>query len=148
MTTERRIPIALLTLRLSIFIVMLMWTLDKFIRPEHAASVFEKYYFVGGLGQVLTWTLGGLELVLLVGFMLGIAKRWTYGAVLVLHGISTLSAFNHYITPFAEGPHLLFFAAWPMLAACFSLYLLRDLDTLGVVRSWTRSTPRKVRITE
>ncbi len=140
MTTDRRIPISLLTLRLSIFFVMLMWTLDKFIRPEHAASVFEKYYFVGGLGQVLTWTLGGLELVLLVGFMLGIAKRWTYGAVLVLHGISTLSAFNHYITPFAEGPHLLFFAAWPMLAACFSLYLLRDLDQLGVVRWGTRST--------
>lgn len=140
MTTDGRIPIALLTLRFSIFIVMLMWTLDKFIRPEHAASVFEKYYFVGGLGQVLTWTLGGLELVLLFGFMLGIAKRWTYGAVLVLHGISTLSAFNHYITPFAEGPHLLFFAAWPMLAACFSLYLLRDLDTLGVVRSLTGRT--------
>lgn len=144
MTTDRRIPIALLTIRLSIFIVMLMWTLDKFIRPEHAASVFEKYYFVGGLGQELAWTLGGLELVLLVGFMLGIAKRWTYGAVLVLHGISTLSAFNHYITPFAEGPHLLFFAAWPMLAACFSLYLLRDLDTLGVVRWGTRSAESKV----
>ena len=29
--------------------------------------------------------------------------------------------------------NLLFFAAWPMLAACFALYLLRDLDTLGVV---------------
>lgn len=25
--------------------------------------------------------------------------------------------------------NILFFAAWPMLAACFALYYLRDLDT-------------------
>jgi len=81
MTTQRRITIALLLLRLSVFVVMLMWTLDKFIRPEHAASVFEKYYFVGGLGRAITFTLGALEFVLLVGFVLGIAKRYTYGAV-------------------------------------------------------------------
>lgn len=140
MTFDRRIPIALLTLRLSIFVVMLMWTLDKFIRPEHTASIFEKYYFVGGLGHVISRTLGGLELVLLAGFILGLAKRWTYGAVFVLHTVSTLSAFKHYLTPFGEGPHLLFFAAWPMLAACFTLYLLRDLDRLGVVRRGARFT--------
>ena len=34
-----------------------------------------------------------------------------------------------YLEPF---DHLLFFAAWPMLAACFALYLLRDDDTLCV----------------
>ncbi len=141
LTCERRIPVALLTLRLSVFIVMFVWTLDKFVRPEHAASVYENYYFVGGLSRAVTLTIGALEVALLVGFVLGIAKRCTYGAVLVLHGISTLAAFKHYLAPFAEGPHLLFFAAWPMLAACFSLYLLRDLDTLGIVRWGTRSTP-------
>lgn len=132
MTTDRRISVALLLLRLSVFLVMLMWTLDKFIRPEHAASVFENYYFVAGLGREITYILGAIELALLVGFVLGFVKRYTYGAVLVLHGISTISSFNHYIKPYAEGPHLLFFAAWPMLAACLTLYLLRDLDTLGV----------------
>jgi len=59
-------------------------------------------------------------------------KRFTYGAVLVLHAISTLSSFKHYLTPF-EGGNIMFFAAWPMLAACIGLYLLRDLDSLGVV---------------
>jgi hypothetical protein len=33
-----------------------------------------------------------------------------------------------YLNPW-EPNNLLFFAAWPMLAACFSLYLLRELDT-------------------
>jgi hypothetical protein len=28
---------------------------------------------------------------------------------------------------------LLFFAAWPMLAACVALYMLRDLDTFATV---------------
>jgi hypothetical protein len=30
--------------------------------------------------------------------------------------------------------NLLFFAAWPMLAACITLYLLRDLDTLWAMQ--------------
>lgn len=34
-----------------------------------------------------------------------------------------------------EGPNLLFFAAWPMLAACLALFLLRDEDTLATVGS-------------
>ena len=133
MTSDRRISVVLLLLRLSIFIVMFMWTLDKFVRPDHAASVFAKYYAIGGLSRAVAFTIGALESALLVAFILGVAKRWTYGTVLVLHGISTLASYKHYAAPF-EGPNLLFFAAWPMLAACISLYLLRDFDTLGVVR--------------
>lgn len=33
---------------------------------------------------------------------------------------------SQYLDPFNN---LLFFAAWPMLAACFAFYLLRELDT-------------------
>jgi len=49
--------------------------------------------------------------------------------VLLLHGVSTLSSFHQYRFPFENKTNLLFFAAWPMLAACFTLYYLRDLDT-------------------
>jgi len=139
-TSDRRIPVVLFLLRLSIFIVMFMWTLDKFVRPDHAASVFANYYSVGGLTRAVALTIGALEIALLVAFILGVAKRWTYGTVLVLHGISTLASYKHYAAPF-EGPNLLFFAAWPMLAACVSLYLLRDFDTLGVVRWAGRRSP-------
>jgi hypothetical protein len=45
---------------------------------------------------------------------------------LIFHAISTLASYRQYLAPF---DNLLFFAAWPMLAACFTLYLLRDLDT-------------------
>lgn len=73
--------------------------------------------------------IGVLELVLIVAFVAGIAKFWTYGAVMVLHAASMLSSFHQYFTPFEPG-HLLFFAEWPMLAACATLFLLRDADEI------------------
>lgn len=132
MNQQRRLALSLLMLRLGIFVVMLMWTLDKFVRPDHAAGVFSNFYGISGLDAQLAYVLAGLELVLLLAFVVGIARRWSYGIVLLLHGVSTLTPWNQYLHPF-EGPNLLFFAAWPMLAACAALYLLRDWDayTLG-----------------
>jgi len=131
MPQERRIAVSLLLLRLGVFLVMFMWTLDKFANPGHAAGVFAGFYGLEGLGPPVMSALGVAELALVLAFVAGLAKRWTYGAVAVLHGISTFSSYEQYLDPF---DHLLFFAAWPMLAACVALYLLRDLDTLGVVR--------------
>ena len=126
--TDRRIPI-LLALRLGIFILFAAWTVDKFVRPEHAAQIAEKFYLMKGWGHGAVFAIAAAESALLLAFVLGLGKRLTYGAVLVPHGISTLSAFRQYAAPF-QGPNLLFFAAWPALAACLALYLLRDLDTL------------------
>ena len=112
---------------------MLAWTLDKVFQPEHAAAVFSRFYGLDGLCEQVMLALGIAELVLLIGFVLGVAKRFTYGAVLALHAISTLSAYQQYLDPFKN---LLFFAAWPMLAACAALYLLRDMDTRLTV--WDR----------
>ena len=75
----------------------------------------------------LTWAL----LALLTAFVAGFARRWSYGLVLLLHAVSTLSSWRQYLHPF-EGASILFFAAWPMLAACLALYALRDSDTLTV----------------
>jgi uncharacterized membrane protein YkgB len=133
MNTNNRLPVVLFFLRLGIFVVMFIWTIDKFIRPEHVAAVFENFYFISGLSAVLAYVIGAVEMIIIAGFLLGYQKKWTYGAVFVLHGISTLSSFKQYFSPF-EGPNLLFFAAWPMLAACFALYYLRDQDTLLVVK--------------
>ena len=134
MRPEDRIPLALAFLRVSVFLLMFMWTIDKFLNPEHAARVYANFYFLGGLGVAVMYLVGLVELVIIIGFVLGVQKSMTYGTVLVLHGISTLSAFRQYLNPF-DGPNLLFFAAWPVLAACYALYVLRDLDTRWVVGS-------------
>jgi hypothetical protein len=71
--------------------------------------------------------IGAAELVLVLAFVAGALRRPSYGLVTLLHGISTLSSWQQYLQPF---DNLLFFAAWPMLAACIALYLLRDDDVL------------------
>jgi putative oxidoreductase len=131
---RNHVGLALVVLRVTVFLVMLIWTIDKFVRPAHAASVYEHFYFLRGLGPAVIYSIGVAELILLIGFVIGFAPRVTYGLVLLLHAVSTLSTFGQYLHPF-EGPNILFFAAWPMLGACFALYYLRDLDTLWSVRS-------------
>lgn len=132
MNDETRLQVSLLALRLTVFLVMAIWTIDKFVNPAHAAGVYESFYFIPGLGEGIIMTIGAAEAALLIGFLAGFMKQFTYGLVLLLHGVSTLSSFGQYLAPF-EGPNLLFFAAWPMLAACLALYLLRDRDRMMTV---------------
>src|SRR5438876_653085 len=89
-----RVRLPLFLLRIGVFIVMLMWTLDKFVRPGHAAGIFKKFYGIDGLSPTVFYVIGALELLLLVGFVTGTAKRYTYGLVLLLHAISTLSSYR------------------------------------------------------
>jgi hypothetical protein len=123
--TQNRLQWSLFTLRLGVFIVMLMWTLDKFVNPGHSARIFEHFYGISGSTDTIAYILGSLQLVLVFAFMAGIKKRITYGLIFLMHGASTLSSYAQYLDGFNN---LLFFAAWPMWAACFSLYLLRDED--------------------
>jgi len=129
MNFEKKLAISLFSMRVTVFIVMLMWTIDKLIRPEHASAVYEKFYGISGVMEYLMQGIGLLELLLLVGFVLGLWKSFTYLIVFIIHTISTFSTVGAYFTPFT-GNHLLFFAALPMWAACLSLYLLRDKDIL------------------
>lgn len=125
MSTETRLQMPLFLLRLGVFVVMFMWTIDKFVNPDHAAAVYARFYFIGGLGSTAFLAIGILELMVIVGFLLGVKKTLTYGVVFALHAVSTLSPWQQYL----GFDSLLFFAAWPMLAACYALFVLRDLDT-------------------
>ncbi|MBU2711501.1 hypothetical protein KCG35_10555 [Zooshikella sp. WH53] len=124
---KEKLQLSLVGLRFTVFLVMFMWTLDKFINPVHAAHVYKKFYFLPSFEPFLMYTLGAVEMLILFMFLLGLQKKYSYGAVLLFHTISTLSSLKQYLTPF-DGVHLLFFAAWPMLAACLTLFLLQDED--------------------
>lgn len=126
-----RLLYSLFLLRIGVFVVMLMWTLDKFINPEHSAAIFANFYGITGLGASMVMILATLELLILLAFLAGLFKRFSYGAVLLFHAVSTLSSFKQYLEPW---DNLLFFAAWPMLAACIALYLLRDEDRFLTIK--------------
>jgi len=111
---------------------MFIWVVDKFARPDHAAAVFQAFYGISNIGTLVSYALGTIQLLIMLGFLAGFRKRITYGLVLLMHGASTVVSFPKYIAPF-ESANILFYAAWPMLAACFALYYLRDLDTRATV---------------
>lgn len=127
----RRVALVLLLTRLSIFIAFFIWVVDKFARPEHATAVIQTFYGLG-VGTAIAYILGVLQLIILIGFVIGFQKKLTYGLVLLMHAASTLVSFPRYLAPFDEA-NILFFASWPMLAACFALFYLRDLDRLWAV---------------
>ena len=127
--TDRKLEISLLLLRLGVAAVMLPWAIDKLVRPDHAAGVFANFYALPGLESWAFTGLGIVQILLVLAFLAGIARTWSYGLVTLLHAVSTFSSYRQYLDPFSGG-NLLFFAAWPMLAACIALFLLRDRDRL------------------
>lgn len=70
----RSLPISLLLLRVSVFVVFLMWTLDKLVQPEHAAQVFATFYNLQGVGEDLFYVIGALQMILIIAFVLGVLK--------------------------------------------------------------------------
>ena len=128
----------LLVTRLSIGLVFLMWALDKVLVPEHAMKVFAGFYGLT-ISSSVSILLGALQILFVLAFVVGYKKNITYLSVLVLHGISTFISFPKYLEPMSN---LLFFAAWPMLAACYLLYVLKDYDrfTLSSEKATLSST--------
>ena len=124
----RRLPLCLLLLRLSLGLVMMVWSFDKILNPGHGAAVLEGFYGLSGVGEQVIRAMGVVQAVIVLGFILGIAKTWTYGAVLFMHAVTTLVSWSAYLEPLTN---ILFFSAWPMLAAFLTLFLLREEDRIA-----------------
>ncbi len=125
---QSRLELSLFLLRLGVFIVMLVWTLDKVLNPAHAIEIFEEFYFIQGISEGLMMTLGFIELILVLAFLAGLWKRYTYGLIILFHTISAIAPWEKYTVELGALFSMLYFADWSMLAACITLYILRDLD--------------------
>ncbi len=123
----RHLSVSLLLLRIGVAVVMGFWTADKIVNPDHAGAVFASFYGLGGIGQQVLLVIGVIQAIIVVAFTLGLFRTITYAAVLAMHSVSTFSSWRQYMEPF---DNLLFLAAWPMLAACLALFLLRRFDLI------------------
>lgn len=126
----RRLSLSLLLLRLSLGLVMMVWAFDKILNPGHGAAVLESFYGLPGTGEQAIRMIGTAQALIVLGFLLGVAKTWTYGAVLFMHAVTTLVSFSAYLEPLKN---ILFFSAWPMLAGLVTLFLLREEDRFASV---------------
>lgn len=124
-----QLAFCLLVLRLGVAVVMAFWTADKFLNPDHAGAVFSNFYGLEGLGNQAFLLIGGAQALIVLAFTIGLFRTFSYAAVLLMHTISTLSSWRQYAEPF---DNLLFLAAWPMLAACITLFVLRRHDEYAV----------------
>lgn len=134
-----KLAISLFLLRLGISIVFLMWTIDKFINPQHTAAVFEHFYFISTLENNAAYAIGAVQLIVVLAFLFGALKTYSYLAILAMHTISTVSSYANYLDPWTS-PNLLFFAAIPMLAGCWTLWSLRQNDTLFSIGARSSNT--------
>lgn len=71
----QRVSLVLLLTRISIFIAMMIWVIDKFVKPDHAAAVFQSFYGIGGIGPSVSYLLGALQLAIMIAFLLGYQDR-------------------------------------------------------------------------
>jgi len=130
MTEDTKLEASLLIMRVAIAAFMLVWAIDKVIAPEHAQAVFSHFYSTDLSPAVLT-SLGFAQIAIIVAFLAGFARFWTYGAIMLMHAVSTVSTYAQLLNPWGgEDPRLLFWAAVPALAAAIALFLLRDRDRL------------------
>lgn len=65
---------SLLLLRVGVFIVMFIWTLDKFVRPEHAREVFENFYYISGVSSTTVYVIAAIEILIVIAFLI-VTKR-------------------------------------------------------------------------
>jgi putative oxidoreductase len=127
---DNKLEISLLIMRLTFAAFIMVWAVDKLVAPEHAQKVFSHYYFTDLPFEPLT-VIGIVQIIVILAFAAGFLRFWTYGAMLVMHAVSTLSTYDKLISPWEAGPRgLLFWAAVPTLGAIIALFVMRDRDNL------------------
>jgi len=130
---DTTLEVSLLIMRLTFAAFILVWAVDKVIDPAHAQKVFSYYYFTD-LPPAPFMVIGLVQIAIIAAFAIGFLRFWSYGAVLLMHAVSTASTFDKLIAPWDAGPRgLLFWAAVPTLGAIIALFLLRDRDRLASV---------------
>ena len=131
MQLQQKLGIGLALIRLSTGIFFLVWSIEKIIHPEVIQRVFSRFYMME-ISSTASIAIGVIQTLIILAFMAGLFKIWTYGAILGMHAVSTFSTYKELFNPY-EPPNHLFWAAVPTLAALIALFLLRKEDNMFVI---------------
>ena len=130
MQRDPKVEISLLVIRLATAAFLFVWAADKFVNPQHGQAVLGAFYGMKGVSSQIVLGLGIAQLLLVVAFTAGWQRFWTYGAALVMHGVTTIVSVWKLIPPFGPSANILFWAGVPVLAGLFALFVLRDRDRI------------------
>ncbi len=131
MTQERRIEIALLIIRVTAAIFLGLWATLKFHHPEWQRNIFEGAYKVSffTVTDNLSYFLGGLQLIVVLAFVTGFMRTWSYGLMMLMSAAGVIGSIGSFMTYF-NYPKNLMLTSIPTLGALIALFILRDMDNL------------------
>ena len=135
---QRHAAIAVLIMRLTLGIFLLLWSVGKLVVPSSTVRIASHFYGIA-LPEAAPAFMGSAELALSLALLAGFARRPVYALAIILHATSTLASWRQILDPFgiARPGDDLFLAGVPVLGAFIALYLLRGFDTYSL-DAWLR----------
>ena len=127
--------LSLLALRISLGGLMVYWGIDKLVNVAHGVTVAQKFYGGMSVATAPMQAFGVLQVVLGAAVILGLARRVTYPALLLVTGTTLLAVWKSIVDPFKtflDGGNLIFYPSLIIFAAAVVLLAFRDVDTLAV----------------
>lgn len=133
--------IALLALRVSIALLVILWGIDKLVQPEHAVAVSDTFYF-GLLSQAWLIPVLGIAQIAVGGLALvGLFRKFVDPIILLINLGSLLGVWRSIVDPWGwvlEGTNVLFFPSLIVLAGCLVLNAFRGQESLVLDRRRSR----------
>ena len=127
--SAQKLKWALFGLRLSLTAFFAVWAIEKFVKPDVTVAIWKTFYLVDNLPLEASYAIGVIQISAILCFFLGVLKFWSYGFLMVIHGVGTILTYERLLDPYT-GPNHLFWAAVPTLAALVALLMLRREDTM------------------
>lgn len=135
MTTAKARSAALLALRASLGLLMVVWGADKFASPEHGIAVADRFYFGLPLGMAIMPFLGTVQVALGLGVVMGVLRRYLYPILAAATGLTLVGVWRSIVDPwgwYLEGTSALFFPSLIIFAGVMVVWAFRDEDTLSL----------------
>lgn len=126
---------ALLLLRVSLGLFLVIWGIDKLANVEHGLGVSDHFFFGAFSHRLLLQAYGVAEIIAGVLIVIGVARRLTYPVLLAITGMTTLGVWKSIIDPWEwwlEGTNALFYPSIIIFAGALVLWAFQDEDHLVV----------------
>ena len=145
-----RMALALLLLRLGLGYFLLVWGVNKFLAPKQTVAIWGYFYGVD-IAAWLPQLFGAGETLVAVAIIAGLARRLSYGAGLLIHGVTVVVILDRLVAPFVieDGfpVNRNLSVSVPALMAFAAIYLMRARDTWSLdhwmARRGAKSDPEK-----
>jgi putative oxidoreductase len=107
---------AVLLMRVTLGVFLMLWSIEKLIVPSAAVRIAASFYGIA-MTEGVAPLIGLAELTLSLALIIGVARRPVYGIATIFHTVSTIASWRQLLDPFGlakVGNHL-FIAGIPVL---------------------------------